>query len=84
VPIASLVSDLIGALGGPVLDETGLKGNYDFLLAYQRPDGRTPADVLSAPPLAEALQADLGLRLEKGKAPVEVLVVDHVEKPTEN
>jgi uncharacterized protein (TIGR03435 family) len=82
-PISKLASDLMGSLRSPVVDETGIKGTYDFTLTYERMDGKGSPDVDSAPPVGEALK-DLGLRLEKGKAPVEVLVVDHVEKPTGN
>jgi len=79
-------------LDRPVVDRTGLTGKYDFTLAW-RPDqvGTRPAD---APPLpAEiesradifgAMQEQLGLRLQAEKTQVEVLVVDKVEKPSEN
>lgn len=82
--IKLLVGDLMQALGGPVVDETGLTGTYDFTLTYMRTDGHTAPDAIPAPPVMEAIQADLGLKLVKGKAPVEVLVVDHVERPGEN
>lgn len=82
-------------LDRPVVDQTGLTGRYDFLLTWT-PDqsqfvglGATvpppPADNADAPPdLFTAFQQELGLRLESTKAPVEVLVIDHVEKPSEN
>jgi len=72
----------------PVVDMTGLKGRYDFELniaAYLPSEaGRTghidPLDIMQT-----ALQKELGLKLESRKAPVEMLVVDHLEKsPTEN
>ncbi len=84
--IAQLASILRADLRSPVVDETGLTGQYDFELVYQPPNASTqtlPDDLIPAPPIPEAIQS-LGLRLEKGKAPVEVLVVDHVEKPGEN
>jgi len=84
--IAQLAGILRGEMGGPVMDDTGLTGQYDFQLVYERPNappGNLPDGMVPAPPIAEAIQS-LGLRLEKGKAPVEVLVVDHVEKPSEN
>jgi uncharacterized protein (TIGR03435 family) len=68
----------------PVLDRTGLMGTYDVHIRYL-PDGQIPdADIDTAPTLAQAIQEELGLRLEKGKGPVEVLVIDHIEKPSEN
>jgi len=83
----ALVTILKNQLSTPVVDETGLTGTYDFELIYDRPNRRAdkppPDDVVPAPQISEAIK-DLGLRLEKGKAPVEVLVVDHAEKPTAN
>ena len=64
-------------MGRKVLDQTNL-GGYDFMLEFAPPD-----DVDSSlPSLVTALQEQLGLRLEASKGPVEVLVVDHPEKPT--
>jgi len=66
----------------PVLDQTGLSGNYYFALEFAKEDH--PADV-DVPPLFAAIQESLGLKLEKHKGPVEMLVVDRIEKtPTEN
>lgn len=81
-------------LDRPVVDQTGLAGRYDFTLTWT-PDetqfgGRggglaPPADPSTAPPgLFTAIQEQLGLKFESTKEPVDVLVVDHVEKPTEN
>jgi len=84
----------------PVLDRTGLTGQYDFTLESEfDPDAPGPVAVpntsgqggayvnlftgLTAAALSASLQ-DVGLRLESTKAPVEVLVIDHVERPTEN
>jgi uncharacterized protein (TIGR03435 family) len=67
----------------PVLDMTGLKGVYDVTLQwYPEPKaGETP----QGPALREALQEQLGLKLENRKAPIEIVVVDHAEKtPTED
>ncbi len=65
-----------------VWDQTGMKGNYSFALRYEREDAPAVTDL---PTLFEVVQRDLGLKLEKHKAPVEVLVVDSIEKtPTEN
>jgi uncharacterized protein (TIGR03435 family) len=97
VSIARLAKILMQMLGRPVLDKTELKGVYDFKLQFtpddrlQPPNGAAanarlpvpPADS-NAPSLFEALQEQLGLKLESGKGPVEVIVVDHVERPSAN
>jgi uncharacterized protein (TIGR03435 family) len=68
-------------LGRPVTDATGLQGRYEFTLTWltggPAADGAT-ADV--GPDLATALQQQLGLKLEASKGPVEVLVIDHLER----
>jgi uncharacterized protein (TIGR03435 family) len=68
---------------GPVLDETGLPGTYDFELSWvTRPEIDAGAE---GPTIIDALQRQLGLRIEHRGEPVEVLVIDHCEKlPTEN
>jgi uncharacterized protein (TIGR03435 family) len=70
-------------LGRPVLDKTGLKGEYDYELRWSadsgvagRPDG--------PPSIVTAIQEQLGLKLESTKGPVETLVIDHAERPSEN
>jgi uncharacterized protein (TIGR03435 family) len=96
IPIAKLVWFLKGRreLGHRmVLDQTGLTGNYDFTLQWtpesptsngiQGPDSATTPGS-SGPSLFTALQEQLGLKLESTKAPVDVLVIDHVERPSEN
>jgi uncharacterized protein (TIGR03435 family) len=72
----------------PVVDQTGFAGaRYDFVLKWT-PDGapaQAAADNPDAPPdLFTAFQQQLGLKLESIKAPVDVLVVDRVEKPSAN
>lgn len=64
-----------------VLDETGLTGTYTFNLEWSPENGRAPS---GGPSLFTALQEQLGLKVESGKRPVEHLVIDHVEKPSEN
>ena len=79
-----------GVLDRPVIDKTGLPGRYDFDLEFT-PDetqfsgmlGRPPSDA-PLPGLFAALQQQLGLRLEATKGPVDVLVVDRAERPSEN
>jgi uncharacterized protein (TIGR03435 family) len=72
-------------VGQPVDDATGLKGKYDFILKWLNQRGRRPSDDDTGPNIFEALQAQLGLKLESKKTLVDVLVIDHIEKmPTEN
>lgn len=90
------LADLIAKQAGrPVTDATGLQGAFDFTLEWSpQADLRvgTADAALSGntadnqgPSIFTALQEQLGLRLESGKGPVEVLVVDRMEKtPTEN
>jgi uncharacterized protein (TIGR03435 family) len=84
--IGRLVSMLMGMFGRPVIDKTGLTGKYDFVLKYKlRWDRDRPADDLDpTPPMDRALQEELGLKVVTAKGPVNVLVIDHVEKPSEN
>lgn len=74
---------LSGQLRQPVTDSTGLKGKYDITL-YWVTGLRLSADE-PGPTIFQALGEQLGLKLESRKGPVDILVVDHVEKvPTEN
>jgi uncharacterized protein (TIGR03435 family) len=83
-PIEKIVAALSGSLQAPVVDRTGLTGTYDLNVLFIPEDRRLNADTESGPSLDAALQAELGLKLEKGKGPVEVLVIDHMEKPSPN
>ena len=77
----------------PVVDKTNLKGGYDFDLAFTRepppnlPEGAKlngePLDT-SGPTIFQALRQQLGLKLERQKGPVDILAIDHAEKPAEN
>ncbi len=78
---------------GHVVDKTGLTGKYDFTLEYAGahdpggafPPAREDGQPSRAPSLFDAVQQQLGLQLREAKAPMDVLVVDHVDKiPTEN
>jgi bla regulator protein BlaR1 len=82
---------LSGRLGRPVIDKTGLNGNYDFALRWNPAPGEVgdgpedgPAADPGGPSIFSALQEQLGLKLESGRGPVEALVIDHVEKPDAN
>jgi uncharacterized protein (TIGR03435 family) len=72
-----------GAVGAPVLDRTGLEGKYTFMLEFAPLLG-TPKENETLPTVFAALQEKLGLKLEATKGPVEILVIDRAEKPTEN
>jgi len=76
----------LGRLGLPVVDQTGLAGNVDFAMVWL-PEVRAdapPEPDADGPTFLEALGDQLGLKLDAVKAPLAVLVVDHVEKPAEN
>jgi uncharacterized protein (TIGR03435 family) len=80
--MATVANQLVGFAGRPVIDKTGLTGSYDFTLEWS-PEG-TPADAATGPSIFTAVQEQLGLKLESSKAPTEILVIDHAEKPTQN
>jgi uncharacterized protein (TIGR03435 family) len=98
-PISALARALSHALGRPVLDRTGLTGEYDIALQWtpesqtpmfkgteegQQNSGSRPSADSSGPSIFTAIQEQLGLKLESQKGLAEVLVIDHVEKPSEN
>ena len=105
-PMSGLINVLAQELGSPVLDKTGLTGEFDYTLEFMPegggglpglplppppPGGGPPpgaggtADGVEAPALIPAVQDQLGLKLEKKRGPLDILVIDHAEKvPTEN
>jgi uncharacterized protein (TIGR03435 family) len=86
-PMAALTNHLGQVLGRSVIDKTELLGNYDFKLEWtpddNQGDGGVPADS-QRPSIFTAVQDQLGLKLESTKGPVEILVVDRVEKASDN
>lgn len=94
MPLANLVDGLSPVVGGTVIDETGLSGKYNISIEW------TPAPAASAPSLSDApnapppestgptiftaLQEQLGLKLQSRKGLVQLLVIDHAEKPDAN
>jgi uncharacterized protein (TIGR03435 family) len=93
IPIANLAAELSRQLGRMVLDKTGLTGKYDFVLKWTpdeipAPSGNMlngqPAPESNGPVLFTAIQEQIGLKLEPGKGPVEVIVIDHIERPSGN
>jgi len=83
-----LVDALSNILRRTVIDKTGFVGNFDVTLRWSPADSVTrtattpPAD--SGPSIFTAIEEQLGLKLESAKGPVEVLVIDSVQRPTEN
>jgi uncharacterized protein (TIGR03435 family) len=63
-----------------IIDDTGLTGGYDLMLEW----APNPSPDSTEPSLFTALQEQLGLKLESTKAPVEIIVIDNIEKPSEN
>jgi bla regulator protein blaR1 len=92
VPIEMLATTLSNATHMTVLDKTGLTGRYDYTLDWTPDLQGAPADPEadaaqapgSGPTIYTAVREQLGLRLESGKAPVDVVVVDHVDRPSAN
>jgi bla regulator protein BlaR1 len=99
VQLEMLTRTLSSQLGRTVIDRTGLTGNFDFKLTWTPDPGQSATPLGGGPPpgadappppdpngpsVFTALQEQLGLRLESQKGPVEMLVIDRVEKPSEN
>jgi uncharacterized protein (TIGR03435 family) len=85
--MARIASELSPFAGRPVLDETGLTGVFDFGLTWA-PDPSVskgdPALAPNGPSFVGAVQEQLGLKLEAKKGPIEILVIDRAEPPSEN
>src|SRR5215471_1350618 len=89
---ASLLQQAV--LDKPVVDQTGLTEKYDFMLKFTPEPGQMmglggappqPPDNADAPPeIFTAIQRQLGLKLESTKAPADVIVIDHIDRPSEN
>jgi uncharacterized protein (TIGR03435 family) len=74
-----------GALNQPVVDQTALTGRFDLRLTWTPDGSQSATESADAPPdLFTAIQEELGLKLVSTKAPVDVLVIDHVERPSAN
>jgi uncharacterized protein (TIGR03435 family) len=78
--IDAFAGALVSPVGRPVVNKTGIQGNYDIKLDYA--EGVTDSPL---PSIFTAIQEQLGLKLESQKVPVQMLVIDHIDKtPTEN
>jgi len=84
VPMVSLADQLSHTLHRAVTDKTGLVGDYDFSLKWDPDHELGESSESSTASIFPAIQDQLGLKLQSTKGPVETLVVDHVEMPSEN
>jgi uncharacterized protein (TIGR03435 family) len=95
VPIASVAPLLARILGSTVIDKTGLTGNFDLRAEWTLDENQALAFLLpgtpppppsdtAGPSIFTAMQEQLGLKLISQKGPVEILVIDRAEKPSEN
>ena len=78
MPIGGVADVLSGMLDRSVIHKTGLTGTFDFQAQFTSDDSQAPH------PFFAALQEPLGLKLEPQKGPVEILVIDGAQRPTEN
>jgi uncharacterized protein (TIGR03435 family) len=85
VSIAQLAPFVLGDAGRPIQDRTGLTGKYDVTIQRPVPLAAQPGPASSDPgPSASSVAEQLGLKLEPAKGQVELLVIDHVERPSPN
>ena len=93
----SMLAGLLGmALDRPVIDKTGITNYFEIHLVFSPDDSLAPRPVTSdpgvpaavrasdAPGIFQAIQEQLGLKLVPAKGPVDVLVIDHIKRPSEN
>lgn len=96
--LAGMLSQRVN-LGRPIIDATGLKGTFDFLIEYapelqsampaakgamQEPQSITATAGQDEPDIVQALRDQLGMKMQSRKAPMDVMVLDHIEHPTAN
>ena len=67
----------------PLVDQTGIPGRHDFTLRYTYDEAHA-TDPNAPPGLFTAIQEQLGLKLNAVKAPIDVFVIDHIERPSAN
>ena len=77
--MAALVRELTDYAGRPVVDQTGLAGEWALTVTWM-PDGAVGDG--SLPSIFTAMREQLGLKLEPSRGPVDVLVIDNAERPT--
>jgi uncharacterized protein (TIGR03435 family) len=83
-PIRALAVVLSNFAGRPVEDKTGLTGRYDMSFRRPRPGAPSTEPESNPPPTIFEVAEGFGLRLEPAKTSVETLVIDHIERPSEN
>jgi uncharacterized protein (TIGR03435 family) len=90
IATSSFVGQLTNLMHRMVIDKTGLTGRFDILMFFAPPDRNTPSGASDgtpsndAPSIFVAMEEQLGLKLQPDKGPVDTLVIDHVELPTDN
>jgi uncharacterized protein (TIGR03435 family) len=84
ISMSDFAEDLANLLGSPVVDKTGFTAAFDAHLQWTPDEQPDNSDAAASPAVFTALQEQLGLKLESGKGPVEILVIDHIEKPGAN
>ena len=84
VSMPRFADSLASIVGRPVLDQTGLKGSFDFVMEYASDADAPGATPFAGPSMFTAFQEQLGLKLDATRAPIEVLAIDSVEKPSAN
>jgi uncharacterized protein (TIGR03435 family) len=83
--VADFCKFFLSRLDRPVIEKTGLRGRFNFHLTYAEADAGTTTDNnLAGASIFTAIQQQLGLKLERAKGPGEFLVIDRVERPSEN
>jgi bla regulator protein BlaR1 len=82
--MAGLVGELSRQLQRVVVDKTGLTAKYNYKLSWSPDDAAPSPDATGPPDIFTALQEQLGLKLQPGKAEIDTFVVDHVELPSED
>jgi uncharacterized protein (TIGR03435 family) len=81
IELEAFTRNMAGAAGRIIVDKTGLTGTFDMVLRFNPDATDTSSDL---PSLFAAVQEQLGLKLDAQTAPAEVVVIDRVERPTEN
>jgi len=82
--MAGLAEALARQVGRPVVDQTGLSGAFDINLKWTPIEAAPPAPADNGPSIFTAVQEQLGLRLQTAKAPIELLVIKNVNRPSDN
>ncbi len=87
--VAQLANQLVQVTGRPVVDKTGIAGDFNYSIEFapfNTPDSGVLRDrpIMSSPSLFTALEEELGLKLEAARVPLEFLVIERADKPSEN